>query len=186
MLATSQILIFLFIHWLHVFICFLVDGWPEQKHLQQKSHCFELGKSLSNLCSYHCLLSKSYFKHFESFRSIFLGMPALPVEQHILVLNKTMYTTVSLVQPYSKQWTTRQTLLHVAVGVCGSSSSVMSWSVSDILAQRTVIVSIFLGIITYLRYRDNNKSNTPDVIQCADISELFICFKSMLKKIFLY
>jgi len=87
-----------------------------------RSNCFELGKSLRNLCSYHCLLSKSYFKHFESFHSIFfqfkasidvdvlfsqvclfLGMPALPVEQHVLVLKKTVYSTVSLVQPYSKQ-----------------------------------------------------------------------------------
>jgi hypothetical protein len=103
-----------FIHGLHIFISSLVDGWPEQKHLQQRSHCFELGKLLRNLCSYHCLLSKSHFKHLENFQSIFLqfkanidadvlfsqvclflGMPALPVEQYVLVLNKTVHNSLA-------------------------------------------------------------------------------------------
>ena len=87
------------------------------------------------------------------------------IKFYILVLNKTVYSRVS------KQSTTQLTLLHLAVEVCVSGSSDMSWSVSDIFAQHTVIVSIFLGI-TYLRYRDNNKSNTPDMIQCTDVSEL--------------
>jgi len=31
---------------------------------------FELGKPLKNLCSSHCLPSKSYFKHAENFSSV--------------------------------------------------------------------------------------------------------------------
>ena len=144
------------------------------------SHCFELGKLLRNLCSYHSLLSNSYFKHLKVSIAFFFGSEPILMQtcsfrksaffqvcQHCqwdsTYLKKTVYSAVSLVQPYSKQQTTELTLLHLAVEVCGSGSIVMSQASSDVFVEHTVIFSIFLGI-TYLRYRDNNKSNTPDLI----------------------
>ena len=70
---------------------------------------FELEKQLKNLCSSHCLLSKSYYQHFKSFCTIyphfrekfdihtlyfqvchFLGIPKSQLEQNMLIFNKTL------------------------------------------------------------------------------------------------
>lgn len=57
-----------FPHWIHVFPC-LAHRWMSQVSRGQTT--FDLGKPLKNVSYSCCLLSKSYFKCFKSFHSIF-------------------------------------------------------------------------------------------------------------------
>ena len=92
----------------HLF-CLLMDSSIYRRH----HTLFIRGKPIQNLHSSNCLLSKSFFQHFESFCDIFhqfeenlmptccflkcaIFTPKLQVEQHTLVLNSTYLLTYLL------------------------------------------------------------------------------------------
>lgn len=106
---------------------------------------FEIDKPLKNLCSSHCLLSKSYCQHFKSFWIIypnfraksdvhtlyfqvchFLGIPKSQLKQHMLIFNKTMLRNhIGHILTASWKWLSRLLHLCLVVEVCASSSSVI-------------------------------------------------------------
>jgi hypothetical protein len=85
--------------------------------LQQRSHYVGLGQPLKNLCPSHSLFSKSHFQHFKTFCSLLLGLKKnlmqicccfkspflsytqMQMEQHALVLDRTLLSPVP-----SRKW----------------------------------------------------------------------------------
>jgi hypothetical protein len=101
---------------------------------------FDLGKTTQKLVLFPLSPSESYFKHFCSiflqyeakrvgdillFQVChFLGIRKSQMEQHNFYLR--CYSTITMLQLYSKQEMTQQTLffVHLVVEVCASSSSI--------------------------------------------------------------
>jgi len=93
----------------------------------------ELDKLSKNLCSSHCLLSKSYCQYFKSFCIIyphfrakfdvhtlyfqdrhFLGIPKPQLEQHTLIFDKTLLRNhICYILTASWKWLSR--LLHLCL-----------------------------------------------------------------------
>jgi len=112
---------------------------------------FRHGKPIQNLHSSNCLLSKSFFQHFENFCDFFISLKkiwcrravfsSLPLSIYTKIAGGTTHTCTEhniaqkslVLLPYSMQQMTQQTLLqlHIAVEISASSSSVILWWVRN-------------------------------------------------------
>ena len=107
-----------FLHSFHIFIFFLIDGYLEH---WSSSRWVIPPLDLENhrhFCYCRCLLSSSYLQNFDSFCSIYMQTHSL---------TRKDITQSHIPQPYFKEGTTMQSLLH-SIYIHASSCTIFSQS----------------------------------------------------------